>query len=100
MLVGCPGFCGGLPVCRSAERRGFGLLRWERSKKEIKAPLALGCSQGPPRGGCKVFLNPVCASEKYASISSSDRQKVVPQDTLMAKSNINLKIKWAFKIYL
>lgn len=73
VLVWCPGFHGGIPVCRSGERRGFGLLGWERSKKAIKAPSALGCSQRPPRGGCKVFLNPLCASERSACISSSDR---------------------------
>lgn len=31
--------------------------------EEQEGPLALGCSQRPPREGCKVFLNPVCASE-------------------------------------
>lgn len=62
-----------LQVCR--EKRVW-FTQMGEEQEGNQGSFSLGLNQGPSRGGCKVFLNPVCASEKSASILSSDSSRL------------------------
>jgi len=77
--LGVLGFTLGFPFAGLEREKGLICFGVEGTRRQLmygcwSARLALVCSQGPPRAGWKVFLNPLCAGEGPANISASDSQ--------------------------